>query len=161
MWSLFTIMPSKIGSDGKRMPLHCGPFPWPWWCVEAIHAASPNAACPGLHRKPLDAAMGRLLAPYRLGGRQGDSKHTMMYYVPTLLAILMVIAMRRYYTARIAQWRRSRALIKATKHHHWASTRSDSINRTCQCWLFLQFHREKGLELTCWPLITGCDISNW
>jgi len=41
---------------------------------EAIHAASPDAACPGLHRKPLDAAIGRLLAPYRLGGRQGDSK---------------------------------------------------------------------------------------
>ena len=28
----------------------------------------------GLHRKPLDAAIGRLLAPYCLGGRQGDSK---------------------------------------------------------------------------------------
>ena len=39
-----------------------------------MHAASPNAACPGLHRKPLDAAIGRLLTPYRLGGRQGNSK---------------------------------------------------------------------------------------
>jgi len=34
----------------------------------------PDAACPGLHRKPLDAAIGRLLALYRLGGCQGDSK---------------------------------------------------------------------------------------
>ena len=44
------------------------------WSVEAIHAASSNAACPGLLRKPLDAAIGRLLTPYRPGGRQGDSK---------------------------------------------------------------------------------------
>ncbi len=36
--------------------------------------ASPDAACLGLHRKPLDAAIGQLLAPYRLGGHQGDSK---------------------------------------------------------------------------------------
>jgi hypothetical protein len=36
---------------------------------------------------------------------------TRMYYVPTLMDILLVIAMRRYYTARIAQWRRSRAFI--------------------------------------------------
>ena len=39
-----------------------------------IHAASPNAACPGLHWKPLDAAIRQLLAPYCLGGRQGNSK---------------------------------------------------------------------------------------
>jgi hypothetical protein len=34
----------------------------------------PDAACLGLHWKPLDAAIGQLLAPYRLGGHQGDSK---------------------------------------------------------------------------------------
>ena len=50
---------------------------------------------------------------------------TMMKYVPTFLAISMAIAMRRYYTARIAQWRRFIAFINATKHHHWVSTRSD------------------------------------
>ncbi len=44
------------------------------------------------------------------------------------MAISMVIRMRRYYTTRIAQWRRSRAFIKATKHRHQASTCSDSIN---------------------------------
>jgi len=36
--------------------------------------ASPDAACPRLHWKPLDAAIGRLLAPYCFGGRQGTSK---------------------------------------------------------------------------------------
>jgi hypothetical protein len=50
---------------------------------------------------------------------------TIMEHVPTLLAVSMAIAMRWYYTARIAQWRRFVAFIKATKHHHWASTRSD------------------------------------
>jgi len=67
-------MPSKIGGGGEQMPLLCGPFWWPWWGFEAVHAASPDAACPGLYRKPLDAAIEQLLAPYRLGGRQGDSK---------------------------------------------------------------------------------------
>ena len=67
-------MPSKIGGGGKQMPLLCGPCWWPWWGVEAIHAASPDAACPWLHRKPLDVAIEQLLTPYCLGGRQGDSK---------------------------------------------------------------------------------------
>jgi hypothetical protein len=49
---------------------------------------------------------------------------TMMQHVPTLLVILMAIAMQRYYTTRIARWRRFRAFIKATKRHHRASTRS-------------------------------------
>ena len=78
---------------------------------------------------------------------------TTIYYVPTLMAISMVIAMGWYYTAHITRWKRSRAFIIATKHCHWASTHSDSINQTCQRRLILQFHREKGLELTCWPLI--------
>jgi hypothetical protein len=48
------------------------------------------------------------------------------------------------YPAHHPRWRRFVAFTKATKHHHWASTRSDSINRTRQHQLFLQFHREKG-----------------
>ena len=31
--------------------------------VEAMRSASPDAACPGLLRKPLDATIGRLIAP--------------------------------------------------------------------------------------------------
>ena len=45
------------------------------------------------------------------------------------MAVLMAIAMRRYYTAHIARWRRFMAFIKATKRHHRASNRSDSIKR--------------------------------
>ncbi len=37
--------------------------------------ASPDAACPGLHQKPLDVAIGQLLAPYHPGGHQGDNQH--------------------------------------------------------------------------------------
>ena len=49
-----------------------------------------------------------------------------MQYVSTLLTISMAVVVRRYYTARIAQWGRSMAFIKATKRHHWASTHADS-----------------------------------
>ena len=56
------------------MHLRHRPFRWPCGGVESINATSPNAACPGLLRKPLDAAIRRLLAPYHPGSRQGDSK---------------------------------------------------------------------------------------
>ena len=76
---------------------------------------------------------------------------TTMQNVPILLAVLMAITMQHYNTACIAWWRRFVASTKATKR---LSTRSDNINRTRQRRMFLLFHREKGLELTCWPLIT-------
>jgi hypothetical protein len=38
---------------------------------------------------------------------------------PAKLAILMAMAMRPYVTARIAQWRRSRASLEATGCCHW------------------------------------------
>ncbi len=50
---------------------------------------------------------------------------TTMQHVPTLMAVLMAIAMRRYYTTCIARWSRFLAFIKATKHHHQASTCSN------------------------------------
>ncbi len=73
-WSLATITPSKNGGGDKQMHLRCRPFQWPCGGVEAIHLELPDAACPGLLWKPLDAAIGQPLAPYRLGGRQGNSK---------------------------------------------------------------------------------------
>jgi hypothetical protein len=39
-----------------------------------MQVASPNVACPGLLQKPLDAATGQLLTPYRPGSRQGDNQ---------------------------------------------------------------------------------------
>ncbi len=61
----------KINNDIK-MHLHCGPFRRPCRCAGAIQMASPDAACPGLLRKPLYAGIGRLLALYRPSGRQGN-----------------------------------------------------------------------------------------
>ena len=65
---------------------------------------------------------------------------TTVQNVPTLLVVLMVIAMQRYDTAPIAQWRRFMA------YHHRASTCSDITNWTRQHRLFLLFHCEKGLS---------------
>ena len=53
-----------------------------------------------------------------------------MLHVSTLLTIWMAVAVCRYYTPHLARWRRSQAFINATKHPHWASTCSDSINWT-------------------------------
>jgi len=46
-----------------------------------------------------------------LAAARATANKTTFYYVPTLMAILVVIAMRWYYAARIAQWRRSRTFI--------------------------------------------------
>ena len=45
------------------MHLLCGPFRWPCGPGNTMPSASPNGAHPGLHRKPLDAAIGRAFAP--------------------------------------------------------------------------------------------------
>jgi hypothetical protein len=62
---------NKIGDD-ERMHLRCGPFRRPCGCARAIQTALPNAACPGLLWKPLDASIGQLLAPYCPSSRQGN-----------------------------------------------------------------------------------------
>ncbi len=52
---------------------------------------------------------------------------------PTLLVILVAIAMRWSYNACIARWRRSMALWETVgcRHQHRANVCSHSINRTC------------------------------
>ena len=64
---------------------------------------------------------------------------TLMQNVPTLLAVLVAIMMCRYSTERITQWRRFMAFTKATKRHHRVSTRSDSINQTCNTGCFFYY----------------------
>jgi hypothetical protein len=56
------IVNDKI-DNGINMFLRHWPFQWPWRSAGAIRSALPNAACPGLLRKPLDAAIEQLLAP--------------------------------------------------------------------------------------------------
>ena len=55
--------------------------------------------------------------------------------------------------ARIDRLRRFVAFNRATKRHHRTSTCSDIIKGTRQLRLFWTYHREKELQLTCWPLI--------
>jgi hypothetical protein len=49
-------------------------------------------------------------------------------------------AMCLYVSAHISQWRRSRALLEATGHRHWASIMSDNIKGTWLRRFFYVFH---------------------
>ena len=49
-------------------------FRWPWRCSGTTRGTSPDGAHRWLHAKPLDAAIGRVLAPYRPGGRHGHRR---------------------------------------------------------------------------------------
>ena len=77
----------------------------------------------------------------RTPGQQSTSKQGLN--TPTLWAVSMAIAMRRYDTACIARWRGSRASLEATGCHHRASTRSDSMQSDIPTpVLFDVFHRQ-------------------
>ncbi len=66
--------------------------------------------------------------PQRPPGQQAYKQQSTN--TPAKLAILMAMAMRRYVTAHIAQWRRSRASLEATGCRHWASIMPNNIHRT-------------------------------
>jgi hypothetical protein len=59
---------------------------------------------------------------------RATANKTKIQNVPTLLAILMAVAMRRYYTARIAQWRRFMAFIKAIDRNTAIKVRAGTKN---------------------------------
>ena len=99
------------------------------------------------HWTPLS---GDYLLHISLAAARATANKMKMQNVSTMLTFSMAIVVRRYYTARIARWRRFMAFIKATKCRHWASTRSDITNRTRHRGLILTtVHREKGFQLTC------------
>ncbi len=83
----------------------------------------------------------RYVLPQRPPGQQANKQQSTN--TPKKVAILMAMAMRRYVTARIARWRRSRASLEATVHRHWASIMSDNINRTWLQCFFLMFSSSK------------------
>ncbi len=66
--------------------------------------------------------------PQRPPGQQANKQKSTN--TPKKVAMLMAAVVRRYNTAHIAQWRRSRALLEATGCHHQASIMSNNINRT-------------------------------
>jgi hypothetical protein len=140
----------KINNDIK-MHLRCGKFWRPCGCAGAIQMASPNAACPGLLRKPLDAGIRQLLTLYCPSGRQGNRHTNNNQQTRAKMAILMAMAMCGYVTVHIAWWRRSRASQEATGRRHWVSIMPDNIVQTWPRCFFWCFHHQtvgKGHGLT-------------
>ncbi len=71
--------------------------------------------------------------PQRPPGQHANKQQSIN--TPKKVVVLMAMAMRRYVTAHIAQWRRSRASLEATGRRRWVSIMSDNINQT---WLPLK-----------------------
>ncbi len=92
-----------------------------------------SAQC-GMSRATLEAtgrwhwATARSILPQRPLGQQANKQQSTN--TPRKLAVLMAMAMHRYVTACIAQWRRSRASLKATGRCHWASIMPNNIHQT-------------------------------
>ncbi len=82
----------------------------------------------------------RYASPQRPPGQQTNKQQSAN--TPKKVAVLMAMAMRRYVTACIAQWKRSGASLEATGHRQRASIMSDNINRTWLRWFFWCFHRQ-------------------
>jgi hypothetical protein len=75
--------------------------------------------------------------PQRLPEQQANKQQSTN--TPRKQAVLMAMAMRRYVTARIARWRRSRASLEATGRHHRARIMSHNINWTLLQWFLSIF----------------------
>jgi hypothetical protein len=94
--------------------------------------------------------------PQRPPGQQANKQQSTN--TPKKLAVLMVVVMHRCLTAHIAQWRRFRALLDATKRCHRASIAAGSCNRSCMCRFFTSFFivnsYKKGCRLTLRPLFS-------
>ncbi len=94
--------------------------------------------------------------PQRPPGQQANKQQSTN--TPKKLAVLMAMAMRRYVTAHIAQWRRFRALLDATKRRHRAKIAADSCNWSRMCQFFTSFFHcqlvQKGCRLTLRPLFS-------
>ncbi len=79
--------------------------------------------------------------PQRPPGQQANKQQSTN--TPKKVAVLMAMAMHRYVTVHIPQWRRSRASQEATECHHRASIMSDNINWTWLRRFFLMFSSSK------------------
>ncbi len=76
--------------------------------------------------------------PQQPPGQQANKQQSTN--TPNKVAMFMAAAVCRYNTARIAQWRRSRALLEATGCRHWASIMSNNMNRTWLRCFFMCFN---------------------
>ena len=101
-----------------------------------------NEGGPGLHSKPLAVVIGQLLmlTLYCPGGGQwGCMQGKKRKETPYLTAILLALAVHRYNTKHIAQWKGSRAMTKATGRRHWASMAADSTPLDTMFSFFFKF----------------------
>ncbi len=109
------------------------------WCnTKCIAQCSMSRATPEAtgHRYRVTTCS---VSPQQPPGQQANKQQSTN--TPTKLAVLMAMAMRRYVTACIAWWRRSRALLEATGHRLcWASIMLDNIKGTWLWWFFYVFH---------------------
>jgi hypothetical protein len=129
------------------MHLVCRPFRWP----RAVRQSNTDgtAQC-GMSRATLEATGRRhwattcYVSPQWLPGQQASKQQSTN--TPKKVAILMAMAMRRYVTTWIAQWRMSRASLEATGRRHWASIMSDNINRTWLRRFFFMISSSKPQE---------------
>ncbi len=80
----------------------------------------------------------RSILPQRPPGQQANKQQSTN--TPKKVAVLMAMVMRRYVTACIARWRRSRASLEATGRRHQVSIMSNNINWTWLRRFFLCFH---------------------
>ncbi len=98
----------------------------------------------GMSRATLEAARCRhwatthYVSPQWPPGQQANKQQSTN--TPKKVAVLIAMAMRRYVTACIARWRRSRASLEATGRCHQASIMSNNINRTWLWCFFWCFH---------------------
>ena len=106
-----------------------------------IRSALPKRGClgPGLYWKPLMSPSGNYSLRLAPAAARVAGKTMMMNNTPCLLTILMAMALRRYVSAHIAQWRRSRAMLDATGHYQRASIAADSSNWSCMHHFFRVF----------------------
>ncbi len=97
----------------------------------------------GMSRATLEATGHRHRAttcsalPQRPPGQQAKKQQSTN--TPKKLDVLMAMAMHQYVAAHTAQWRRFRALLEATKRHHWASIAANRCNQSRMCQFFSSF----------------------
>ncbi len=111
------------------------PCPPAIWMATAVRRSNTDgiAQC-GMSRATPEAtgrhywATTHYVLPQRPPGQQANKPQSTN--TPKKVAVLMAMAMRRYVTACIARWRRSRASLEATGCHHRASIMSNNINLT-------------------------------
>ncbi len=110
-----------------------------WSNTDSVARCGMSRATPEVNRRRHWVTTHYVL-PQRPPGQQ--AKQQQSTNTPIKVAVLMAMAMRRYITARIPRWRRSRASLEATRRHHWASTMSDNINQTWLRHFFWCFHHQ-------------------